>query len=359
MFEPALAGSSRPLRRGLARSVTARLAFVGWAFALGAGCGGDEPVINAVGPYSDVSILTDLETLGPVAETLRATLEVEVQYALKPERMLKVEIYDMGEKKRAVVGKNVIVVGFIQGDDPASRELRRHLDGESMRGLSAKDLYLATRENVYYGNQNVLFLAGRDRSLMQSAIRKQAAALRGQIELENRERVLAFLVSQGRKTALEEQIRNEAGFSIVVPESYKVTRIMKGDDRGVVEIAATGPTRTVAVMWQRVDDPEVISREDELLELRRQWGRQFLDEELQDEGGFDFTRELFLGEEVPMLAGFWEGATYGGPFRTLFLYDPLKGRLYGVNLLAYAPAMDKHPFMREVRAVAETFRPRS
>jgi hypothetical protein len=272
--------------------------------------------------------------------------------------MLRVEILDMKDKKRAVVGKNVIVVGLLDGDDPASRELRRHLDGESMQGLSPKELYIATRENIYYGNQNVIFLAGHDRSLMQSAINAKGAALRGQIEIENRRRVLDFLVSQGRKSSLEEQIASEAGFRIVVPESYKVTRVMKGEDRGVVEIAATGPTRTVAVFWQDVPDADVLTRQEELLELRRAWGREFLEEDLQDGAGFTFSQELFLNEEVLKLAGFWEGETYGGPFRTLFYHDAPSGRLYGLNLLTYAPAMEKHPFMREVHAIAETFHPR-
>jgi hypothetical protein len=321
------------------------------------GCGGGNPVINSVGPYSDVSILAD-RTLMPVAETLRRGLSQEVEYGLKPEKILNVEIYDMKDKKQAVVAKNVIVLGLMDGKDAASRELRHHLSGESMKGLSPKELYVATREDIYYGNQNVVFLAGQDKSLMQSAILKNAAALRGQIEIENRKRVLAFLVGQGRKLDAEAQIRDECGFRLTVPESYKITRIRKGEDRGVAEIAATGPTRTVAIMWQRVDDPAILTDEDQLLDLRRQWGRQFLDEDLQDSGGFTFSRELFLGVEVPMLAGFWEGETYGGPFRTIFYYDAPSARLYGINMLTYAPGMDKHPFMREAHAVAETFQPR-
>ena len=49
--------------------------------------------------------------------------------------------------------------------------------------------------------------------------------------------------------------------------------------------------------------------------------------------------------------------TFGGPFRTYFLYDPKRRRLYGINVFCYAPGMRKHPLIREVSAVAETMRP--
>jgi len=71
----------------------------------------------------------------------------------------------------------------------------------------------------------------------------------------------------------------------------------------------------------------------------------------------DHDKVVFLTDEVPKLAGFWEGDTYGGPFRTIFYYDQVSGRLYGLNLLVYAPGLAKHPYMRELHAIAETFRP--
>jgi hypothetical protein len=38
------------------------------------GCGGNAPVLNAVGSYSDVAILTDLDLFNPVAFELKQAL---------------------------------------------------------------------------------------------------------------------------------------------------------------------------------------------------------------------------------------------------------------------------------------------
>ncbi len=347
-------GSIRALRH-LARGVVVATLTLATLTQIVA-CADSDPIIHAVGPYSDVHILTDTRNLMPVAEALRKELQTPVEYSLQPEKTLNVMIFDAKEKKGAKVAKNIIVLGMVNGKDRASQEISRHLEGESLRGLSAKDLFVAEREDIYFKNQNVIFLAGFDRNMMQAAIMKKAPALRGQIEIKNRQRVRDFLFSFGHDVDLEQQIQRDAGFVLGVPADYKVTRFAKGDNRGVVEIAATGPTRTLAVMWQQVDNPNVLADQPFLLEQRRAWGKEFLDEDLSEAGGFEWTLEDFRGDTVPKLAGFWEGDTYGGPFRTIFLYDPHRRRLFGLNMLCYAPNMDKHPYMRETHALAETFR---
>ena len=117
----------------------------------------------------------------------------------------------------------------------------------------------------------------------------------------------------------------------------------------------------MVVFWKQVD-PEQVDLEDTavLLALRRQWAL-FLDESLQDAFGFDWSREMFRGEEWPMLTGLYEipSADLGGPFRTVFLLDPMSRRLYGINWLTFYPKGEKVSYLREVRAIADTFVPRS
>jgi len=226
-----------------------------------------------------------------------------------------------------------------------------------MKGVEPRDLFLAAREDVYSRNQNVIFLAGHERNLMQSAVRRQGPALRGQIEESNRRRLRDYLFARGSNPAVENKIREVGGFVLRVPADWEATRFFEGENEGSVEVAATSPTRTVAVVWMPADGPEILEDHDALLELRRQWGRKYLEEELQDAGGFTWSTEMFLDEEHPMLAGFWDNQTYGGPFRTIFHYDPGRHRLYGVNWLCYAPELPKHVYMREAYAIAETFVP--
>ena len=318
----------------------------------------DGPILNAVGSYSDVAILTSTPLL-PAATTLQRQLAQQVEYSLRPEPMLVVDIFDMRDKNDAAKYKNVIVIGIVGGKDDSSRELQRQLSGENMKGIAPRELYLATREDVYAGNQNVLFLAGVERNLMQSAIQGQAAALRGQIEASNRERVREYLFSLGHNVPVEDQIRRVGGFRLQVPEGYEGTRFFEGEESGSIEIAARNPTRTVAVMWRgAIEDAAVLEDQAALLEQRRHWGEIYLEEELQDAGGYTWSTVSFMGAELPMLAGYWSGETYGGPFRSIFYYDESSKRLYGINWLCYAPNLPKHIYMRETQAIAETFEPR-
>jgi hypothetical protein len=319
-------------------------------------------VLNAVGSYSDVAILTDLELFLPLASDLERLLEVPVEYGLKSEPLFHVDLFDTRSRDKAGVYKNVIVVGYLRGKDRASQEIRRRLGGEQMKVLVPNALFLTAREDIYARNQNVLFLAGNDRNQMQSLLRQHAAALRGQIAERNRERVRAFLVQQGRNLAAEQRISQQAGFRLTVPVGFELGKLAESaeGDLGCVEVIATGPTRSVAVFWAQIDPADVdLDDHDALLELRRRWGH-FLDETLQDAFGFTWAGEMFRGEQWPMLAGMYETnvGEYGGPFRTVFLVDVPSQRLYGVNWLCFAPNLAKGPLMREVHALAETFVPR-
>jgi len=333
------------------------------ALGLG-GCGDSSPVLNAVGSYSDVAILTDLDLFNPVAFQLKQALEVDANTGIRREPMLRVDIFDFDAKDDARLYKNVIVIGYLKGKDGASREIRRRLGGTQMKVMESRHLFFAAREDVYANNQNVLFLAGSDRSFMQSAINQEAPALRGQIEEMNRERVMEYMLGLGRNAEAERSLRENAGIRMTVPEGYRINGIKQNaeGDLGMVEVLHENPTRGVVVFWKTLEDPEAFDMEDPeaLLALRRRWGT-FLDEALQDLYGYTWSTEMFRGEPRPQLAGMYEvlSAQVGGPFRTLFLLDEPSRRLFGINWFTYNPQGDKHPYLREARAVAGTFVPRS
>ena len=328
-----------------------------------AGCGDSSPVLNAVGSYSDVAIMTDLDLFNAVAYQLERELEIDALTGIRPEPVLNVDVFDMRQKDKARLYKNILVVGFLKGKDAASREIQRRLSGEQMKVMETRHLFFATREDVYANNQNVLFLAGVDRSFMQSALAKEASALRGQIEERNRERVLEYMVALGRNRDAERQLSEKVGVRMVVPEGYRLNGIKQSQDGdlGMVEVVHENPTRSVVIFWKELVDPAAFDLNDPqvLLDLRRQWGL-FLDESLQDLFGFTWSTEVFRGEMWPQLSGMYEvtSANVGGPFRTLFMIDVPSKRLYGINWLTYNPQGDKHPYLRETRAIASTFVPR-
>lgn len=326
------------------------------------GCGEGPPVLNAVGKYSDVAVVTDLQTFNSVAFQLEKVLEVDARTGLRPEPLFNVDIFDMDDADDAQRYKNVIVLGYLRGRDPASSEIKRRLGGEKMKVMESNNLFIAVREDVYALNQNVVFLAGNDRSYMASSILEEGPALRGQLEQANKKRLSRYLYSSGTNEEDETAIREQAGFRINLPADWHLNGIKRNADGtlGCVEVLANRPTRGVAVFWKEVDPSQVdLGDHDALLALRRSWG-SFLDERLQDAFGFTWTRDEFRREEWPRLAGMYETGeqSYGGPFRTIFLLDVADRRLYGINMYVFFPNGPKHEFLREARIVADTFVPR-
>ena len=240
--------------------------------ALLAGCGEGPPILNAVGKYSDVALLTDLQTFNSVAFQLEKVLEVDAKTGLRPEAMFNVDVFDMRDANDARRYKNVIVLGYLKGRDDASREIKRKLGGEQMRVMESDHLFIAVREDVYAQNQNVVFLAGNDASFMANSVLKENPALRGQLEASNKKRLSQYLFSTGRNEADEDAIREQAGFRLGIPAGWRLNAIKRDSsgDLGCVEVVANGPTRGVAVFWKDVDPASVdMGDRETLLALRR------------------------------------------------------------------------------------------
>lgn len=334
----------------------------GSAIGLVTGCGEGPPVLNAVGKYSDVAVITDLTEFNSVAFQLEKVLEFDAKTGLRPEAMFNVDVFDIDEAKDARRYKNVIVLGYLKGRDRASGEIKYRLGGEQMRVMESDHLFIAVREDIYAQNQNVIFLAGNERSFMANSVLREGPALRGQLEAANRRRLSQYLFSSGHNEEDEVAIREQAGFRLSLPAGWRLNGIKQNaaGDLGCVEVLANGPTRGVAVFWKDVDPSQVdLQDRDALLALRRSWGL-FIDEGLQDEFGYDWALDEFRREEWPRVSGLYETGdqSYGGPFRTLFVLDLTGNRLYGINWYVFYPNGAKHEFLREARVVADTFSPR-
>jgi hypothetical protein len=69
----------------------------------------------------------------------------------------------------------------------------------------------------------------------------------------------------------------------------------------------------------------------------------------------------FAGRPAVRMRGYWfndASAPAGGYFETCFVPDRKPGRTWAVDLVVYAPGREKTTLVRELRALAETFRTR-
>jgi hypothetical protein len=66
----------------------------------------------------------------------------------------------------------------------------------------------------------------------------------------------------------------------------------------------------------------------------------------------------FQGRYAIQLDGVWENLKHniGGPFRSYGFYDESDQRIYLVDYSVFAPGLKKWPFMRQLEAMARTFK---
>jgi hypothetical protein len=118
-----------------------------------------------------------------------------------------------------------------------------------------------------------------------------------------------------------------------------------------------GPSRGLSLAWRKSDDPaELLGDKESLAALRSSLGESLHDEEIIP-SSFVWSPAEIGGVECVKLEGAWTSNKFsgGGAFWCYFIPDRDHGRMFCLDLLAYAPGMDKMNFFRRMDAVASTF----
>ena len=95
---------------------------------------------------------------------------------------------------------------------------------------------------------------------------------------------------------------------------------------------------------------------DRLIAMRAEMGDKMHTEDILPQT-FVWSEVEFGAKTFLKLEGAWNSRRFdgGGAFWCYFVADERRGRVYCVDLLIYAPGMDKMPMFRRMEAVASTF----
>jgi hypothetical protein len=206
-------------------------------------------------------------------------------------------------------------------------------------------------------------VASRDRNSLGSILRNNAVKLREMFEEKSRERIVRRYRYDGLDDRLMTVLRDRFGFFLEIPAVFRQNQVEPEGFPGV-ELLQSGPSRGITVSWTETDDPlSLLADRDALVEIRAEMGRRMHSEELVPET-FVWSEALIDRAPAAKLEGAWNSTRFagGGPFWCYFVPDTRRGRIYCVDLLVYAPGMDKGGFFRRLDALARTFsltRPRS
>lgn len=334
------------------------------ALLIGA-CGIDKEqgILMAAGSYGDLAVLMPDDESRPMVDRFLSHFNANHTFVIKEEPAFTPDVFGPGNRDLAEGYKNVLMLVVLGDGGKVTKEARKVVSRGSWQKMEEAGGGIVRVNDPWSTYQLAVVVAARDRNSLGSVLIRNADNLRGIFEKSNRERILR----RNRYDGLNEQLMNSLwqrfGIMLEMPQVYTGNQ-SEPDGFPGVEIMRSGPSRGITVSWQESEDPAAsLSDRELLLDMRSRMGTAMHDEDLVP-STFVWSDAEIGGVACVKLEGAWNSRRFagGGPFWCYFIPDPARQRLFCLDLLVFAPGMDKMVFFRRMDAIASTFateRPRS
>jgi hypothetical protein len=366
--------------------MTRIFAAVALALALGlAACG--ELITHtqdAVGQTGTIFVVADSTTWnGPVGEAIRAELGQGIRTLPQPEPAFTITRQDLSETFLNQIRRQhaVLFVAPFTRDSNTGRYLRARLDSTGVEALHRGGNGIFFRPNLWASDQLVVYATAPSDEELAAQIRAAGPQLRRAYDELARRRLTRDMFSRARQTDLEDRLLDRHGFAIGVQHDYVLVR----DTTFVTETGSVGTfvrlrRLAAADSWRDLfvyyeEDPRLTRlNPDSVQALRNRLSRMFV--RGADDSTFIRIQDRFP-ERRPIVTdtvnlngrfaletrGTWylgddagRSAGMGGPFVNYAFYDEDTGRFYLIDGMVFAPRFDKREFLRQMEAIAYTFR---
>jgi len=363
------------------------------ALALGllalAGCRGGPVFITtqeAVGQPGTLYVIADSVTwAGPVGDAIREELGGGIPTLPQPEPAFTIIRQDLSEHYLRQIQRqhSVLIAAPYTRDSGPGRFLRARLDDTGIAALERGGNGVFLRPDLWARNQLAVYATAPSDEALAAQIREAGGDLRRQFDALARRRLARDMFSRARQTDVEDGLLDRHGFAVGVQHDYVLVRdttfLTDAGTAGTFvrlrRIASSDSWREVFVYFEEDPRLERLNRE-AVLALREDISRRFV------RGADDTTYvrvEDRFPEQRPVLTdtvslngrfaletrGTWylgtaggRSAGMGGPFVNYAFYDEDTGRFYLIDGMVFAPRFDKREFLRQMEAIAHTFRTR-
>jgi hypothetical protein len=164
------------------------------------------------------------------------------------------------------------------------------------------------------------------------------------------------MLKQGESTQLEKLLRDRYGFSLKIPDVYKIDE--ERPEVPGVSLVNPEPPRVISVSWRDLGKGSVsLADSSELYKFRADVAFKLFDRYVMRRDLVRFAETQFGPYPAVRMDGYWESSVEpaGGSFVSFFVADRVKSRVWLIDCLVYAPGKDKNELLREAIAIAETF----
>lgn len=341
---------------------------------------------DAVGKTGHIFVVADSATwAGPVGDAIRDELARAMPTLPQGEPVFTLTRQDLTEHYFNQIRRQhaVIFAGPYTRPSTTGEFLRARLDDSGIAALERGGNGVFLRPNLWAQNQLAVYATGPSDEVVAAQIREKGQELRDAFNALARQRLTREMFRQARQTDVEEQLLDRHGFAVGVQHDYILVR----DTTFATEAGTAGTfvrlrRITAADSWRDLfiyyeEDPrlERLNRE-AILDLRDDLSRRFI------RGADDTTYVRFedrFPERRPIVTdtvglngrfaletrGTWYLSTFtgrsagmGGPFVNYAFYDEDTARFYMIEGFVFAPRFEKREFVRQMEAIAYTFRQR-
>jgi hypothetical protein len=304
------------------------------------------PVITAVGESDDLVVIVDGEA-SRATRALVSQMEVSDSWLLG-EQAFRTTVTTPSEAGDLRNRRNVLVLGTWDGGE-VRKLVRRSLRGLDPRARPA----LHIREDVWAKGQVVGAIMGRNQAELLSF-------LKGQNVLYDFERasvggLARNLCERSAQSGVDSALAERYGWSLCLPPGYELFE--DSTVSGFVFFRRARPDRSLFVYWQPGQRSDLT--QEFVIAKRQELARRYYDgDEIEWRRPLEIGSIEFAGTTAIRVSGWWANTELvgGGPFRSYCLHDTLSARTYIVDVSLFAPGLEKVPLMRNLDAIASTFK---
>jgi hypothetical protein len=307
------------------------------------------------GSYSEIVVVTDTGQPGDLNDHIIRVLQHPLDYYSKMEIQFRLKMVSADDFEREPPTKNMVIFGVVR-QGKIGQIIENFIGTNNVRKvLSGKNNIMKKLDYPVKGQLTVIVTAS-SASYLKKVAEENGQLIRDIIEEANRERLREnLLLREDEETSAD--LKAKYGFTLRVPDQYRLNRDW-GDLPGV-EILRDYPHRGITISW-RPWEGKSVSKADSaaLFDFRSEVMWEIHDKEVMRKELVFWNQDTFGPYGAVRMDGYWESSEdmYGGPFICFFVHDRVKGRIWLIDCLVYAPGFSKHKLLREAVAVAESFR---
>ncbi len=314
---------------------------------------------EAIGSQNKIIVIADSTLWLEIEEQVRGALEQEL-YTPQPEPIFTVTHRLPESLNKLTRFPNLLILGTLQAEGRMGDIMNRVLSEESVERVKQDSAFLFSKRDAWAKNQMLAVAVAPDLQTLKERWQTNGDKVFDVFDEFTRSVVFTSIFQQFEQKDLERKLMREHGWTMRMQHDYFLA--VDSSEINLVWLRRFNPQRWISVHWQPTDDPSLLSKE-WMLEQRQWIGEEIYQGDYVYEDSLIQVREKivdFNGRYAIRLDGVWQNEEFvmGGPFRSYGFYNEGDSRLYFIDLAVFAPGERKYQYIRQLDAIASTFRTR-